>query len=142
MSANGKTSQAHEQATDRHLRKVLDANRVELNWICANVCTLLVMTTIPLGEARARFSELVDSAEATHERITVTRHGRAVAVLLSAEDFESMVETMDVLSTPGALEEIRTSLAEFDAGRAVPWEELRAEFARAAAPDSSSSGDR
>ncbi len=100
------------------------------------------MTTIPLGEARARFSELVDSAEATHERITVTRHGRPVAVLLSADDFASMVETVHVLSTPGALEEIRASLAEFDAGHSVPWESLRAEFGRPASADSSRSGEQ
>src|ERR1700728_4170504 len=34
------------------------------------------MTTIPLTEAKAKLNELVDEAVRTHERVTITRHGR------------------------------------------------------------------
>src|SRR5947208_16548302 len=39
----------------------------------------LLMTTIPLGEARDRLSEVVAQVEATHDRIAITRPGRAAA---------------------------------------------------------------
>lgn len=55
------------------------------------------MMTIPLAEARANLSRLIDEAVATHERIEVTRNGRRAAVILSADDFDTIMETLDVL---------------------------------------------
>ena len=88
------------------------------------------MSAVPVGDARDHFSELIAEVERTHERVTVTRHGRPVAVLLSPEDLESLEETLDILSQPGALEEIRESAQDVAAGRTVSIEEVRAEFGR------------
>lgn len=88
------------------------------------------MSAVPVGDARDHFSELIAEVERTHERVTVTRHGRPVAVLLSPEDLESLEETLDILSQPGALEEIRESAEDVAAGRTVSIEEVWAEFGR------------
>ncbi|WP_168703768.1 type II toxin-antitoxin system Phd/YefM family antitoxin, partial [Gordonia paraffinivorans] len=48
------------------------------------------MTTVPLGEAKDKLSALVDSAESTHDIITITKHGKPAAVLMSADDLESL----------------------------------------------------
>ncbi|MDQ3470205.1 MAG: type II toxin-antitoxin system Phd/YefM family antitoxin [Actinomycetota bacterium] len=61
------------------------------------------MTTISAAEARAQLSRLIDEATATHQRFEITRHGRAAAVLLSADDFDALRETISVLSDPGLL---------------------------------------
>lgn len=55
------------------------------------------MTTLPLAEARAKFSKLVDQATSTHERFEITRSGQRVAVLLGADDYDSLHETIAVL---------------------------------------------
>ncbi|ETA04885.1 hypothetical protein V525_21520 [Gordonia alkanivorans CGMCC 6845] len=52
------------------------------------------MTTQPLGEARDKFSALIDSAETTHDIITISKHGKPAAVLMSADDLESLRETI------------------------------------------------
>lgn len=88
------------------------------------------MTAVPVGEARDHFSELIAEVERTHQRVTVTRHGRPVAILLSPEDLESLEETLDILAQPGALEEIRESAQDVAAGRTVSIEEVRAKFDR------------
>jgi prevent-host-death family protein len=64
------------------------------------------MTTVPLGEGRNRLSEYVADVERTHERMTISRHGQAAAVLISADDLASIEEALDILGTPGALEAI------------------------------------
>jgi len=56
------------------------------------------MMVIPVAEARARFSEIVEAATSTHERVEVTRNGRRAAVLLSADDYDTLLETLDILS--------------------------------------------
>jgi antitoxin YefM len=88
------------------------------------------MTTLPLGEARDHLSELIDDVDRTHDRVTITRPGRPVAVVLSPDDLAEMEETLAILAIPGALEEIRRGLRDFDKGRVEDWEDLRAQFGR------------
>jgi PHD/YefM family antitoxin component YafN of YafNO toxin-antitoxin module len=46
-------------------------------------------------------------------------------VILSVSDLEALEETLDLLSTPGALDEIRTAEAEIARGEAIGADELR-----------------
>lgn len=61
---------------------------------------LVTMTTMPLGEVKAHLSELVGRVHDHHERITVTVHGHASAVLVAVEDLERLEETLKILSDP------------------------------------------
>ncbi len=56
---------------------------------------------------RDHLSEVIDRVEYHHERVAVTRNGRDAAVLISPEDLAEMEETIDVLSDPDALADIR-----------------------------------
>ncbi len=82
------------------------------------------MTATPLGDARDHLSEYVADVERTHNRVTITRHGRPAAVLISADELASLDETVDILSTPGALEQIRQAEAEVSGGEYVTAEEM------------------
>ena len=61
------------------------------------------MTTLPIADARAQLSKLVDEASTTHERIEITKNGHRVAVLMGADDYDAMRETIAVLSDPALL---------------------------------------
>jgi antitoxin YefM len=65
------------------------------------------MSIEPLRTVRDHLSEFVDRVENQHERIVVTRNGHAAAVLISPEDLAQLEETIDVLSDPAALADIR-----------------------------------
>jgi antitoxin YefM len=84
-----------------------------------------VMATISLADAKARLSAVLDEVRDTHERVVITRNGRPEAVILAVSDLEALEETLDLLSTPGALEEIRAAEAEVARGEAIDAEELR-----------------
>lgn len=71
------------------------------------------MSTEPLRDVRANFSDVVDRVFTHHERVTVTKNGRPVAVVMSPDDLAALEETLDVLSDPSALADIR----EADAAR-------------------------
>ena len=71
-------------------------------------------------------SEYVSEVARTHERVTITRHGKPVAVLVSVEDMEGLEETLDILSTPGEYEAIREGLEQADRGEYADAEALRA----------------
>lgn len=86
------------------------------------------MTTIPLSEARARLSELVDEAVRTHERVEITRNGRRAAVLMSADDFDSLMETFEILADPETMRDIETAEKELKQGIYFTQEEVEAEM--------------
>ena len=87
---------------------------------------ILYMTTIPLSEARARLSELVDEAVRTHERVEITRNGRRAAVLLSADDFDSLMETLDILTDPQLMQELAEADEQIKRGEVYTQEEVEA----------------
>jgi antitoxin YefM len=87
------------------------------------------MTTIPMADAKARFSAVLDEVRDTHERVVITRNGRPEVVIMAVSDLEALEDTLDLLSTPGAVGEIRQAEAEIAAGDAVGADELRRQLA-------------
>ena len=80
------------------------------------------MISEPLRTVRDHLSEFVERVERQHERIVITRNGRAAAILVSPEDLAALEETLELLSDPVALRELREAkeaLAEGDAVRGV-----------------------
>ncbi len=68
----------------------------------------------PLTEARNRLSEIVDEVTSTGSEVVISRHGRPVAVVIGHEEFESLVETLNILAddtTMAALDEAERDLA-------------------------------
>jgi len=56
--------------------------------------------TISLGEADENFVKLVDEVRRTHETVTVYKSGRPACVVMSYEEYESLMETVELLSDP------------------------------------------
>ena len=54
--------------------------------------------TLPVTEAKQRFTEIVRGAEKYFDRYLVTKNGKEAAVLMSAEEYENLLETLDVLA--------------------------------------------
>ena len=68
------------------------------------------MTILSASEARSNLFRLIDEAAESHQPITITskRHN---AVLVSSEDWDSIQETVYLLSIPGMRESIRQGIA-------------------------------
>jgi antitoxin YefM len=98
--------------------------------VCARI---LYMQTLPLAEVRARLSALVDEVERTAERITITRNGVPVAVVLSVDDLAALEETLAWLDSPEAIRragEADAAVAAGDLTGRDEMAELMAEKAR------------
>lgn len=80
---------------------------------------------VPFTDARANLAELLDALEDKHEHVLITRNGRPSAVMLSADEYESLEETLDVLANKDLMEALRKSEDDIRAGRLTPLEDLR-----------------
>ncbi|HWL35735.1 MAG TPA: type II toxin-antitoxin system Phd/YefM family antitoxin [Frankiaceae bacterium] len=82
------------------------------------------MNAVPLTDAKAHLSELVDRVEREHDRVTVTRNGRVAAVLISQDELEGLEETLDILSDPELMASIRESRRQAAEGDLTDLEDL------------------
>lgn len=75
---------------------------------------------VPLADVKNRLSEVVDRLEREHGRVVITKHGRPAVVMMTTEDLESLEETLEILSQPDLLAEIREAEAEVADRRSMP----------------------
>ncbi len=80
------------------------------------------MTTLNATEARSKLYKLIDETAETHQPIIITGK-RKNAVLLAEEDWNSINETLFLLSIPGMRESIREGMAESldDCKKSLNW---------------------
>ncbi len=61
--------------------------------------------TVPIAQARPRLTEILETIQ--REPVTITKEGVPAAVVLSPEDYESLVATIELLRNPEARERLR-----------------------------------
>ena len=76
------------------------------------------MKTLPLSEAKTKLSGLVERVSTHDEKITITKNGRAAAILVSPGEFESWKETVAIRGDPALMREIRAGLKALKARKA------------------------
>ena len=91
---------------------------------------------VSVTEAKKRLLNLVRDLKAKHEIVAITRDGVPLAVLLSMEQFEGLIETIEILSDQKAMRSLRRSLKQAEGGRWVTHERVfgRAEARRPGVP--------
>jgi prevent-host-death family protein len=74
------------------------------------------MSTIAAREAKLRFGELLDTAQ--REPVTIEKHGRRVAVVLSAAEYDALV----AMKRDRILAEIQVGLDQLDRGEGSAYD--------------------
>jgi prevent-host-death family protein len=74
--------------------------------------------TLPISEAKAKLSGLVDDVQQRGEEVVITRNGRPAAVLVSPDEYGSWKETHAVRSDKALMAEIRAGLRQLKARKA------------------------
>ena len=75
-------------------------------------------TTLSVSEARKKIFTIIDQVDKLGARYTLTEKGRPKAVIMSAEEFESWVETFEVMrDCPNLLKDIKEVERDIKSGR-------------------------
>ena len=81
------------------------------------------MPTLTATDARREFFEIIKNTRQTHD-IYHIQHRQGNVVMLAEKDYESMVETLQLLSIPGFREELQESIQQMANGETVTFEDV------------------
>jgi len=84
-----------------------------------------MVNTITLKELRPELPEVIKDIDTKLDRYIVMKRGRPVAVMMSPDDYESLLETIEILSNKEAVRRIKKAKREIKEGKTVSLEELR-----------------
>lgn len=87
-----------------------------------------MIKTLPISQARQELTDLVEKANKRLDEYVITVNGKPAAVLMSADEYESWKETMDILSDPELMKAIKEGEEDFKKGNYVTFEELKKEL--------------
>jgi antitoxin YefM len=78
-----------------------------------------------LSDLKSHLSEYADRAELQHEQFTITRNGRPAVVMVSADEWESLQETLFWLSQPDIHQTLAVAEADIAEGRVYNESQVR-----------------
>ena len=83
------------------------------------------MTTINVSEAKDRLSQLVKETAETTKQVVISVNGRKEVMLISVEEYESLMETIEILKDQSLVKKIVSSTADIKRGDFVNFEDIR-----------------
>lgn len=78
--------------------------------------------TLPTTQARSRFLSLVKDAGAGFSRYVITYRGKPEAVMMSAEEFDGWLETLEITQSPSWRKALTQARREDRAGERLSYE--------------------
>lgn len=84
--------------------------------------------TLPITEARANLTTLVNRANKLLDEYIITVKGKPAAVIMSADEYESWKETNEILADPGLMKSIKEGEEDIRKGRVYDWEDVKKEL--------------
>jgi antitoxin YefM len=81
------------------------------------------MTSVTATAARKDFFDLIKRALKFREPVRI-QHREGDLIMMAEDDYEGLLETLELLSVPGMMESIREAEEDIAAGRVVDAEEV------------------
>lgn len=76
------------------------------------VDNMVMAQTVTLSDAKARLTRLLSEVEKLGEEVVITRSGRPAGVLMAYQEYEGLLETLEILADPDLAAAVRRGLAE------------------------------
>jgi len=84
--------------------------------------------SVTLKSLRPRLPKIIDEIDAKMDRFVITKRGRPVALMMAIDDYESLLETLDILSDSYLAKRIKKAEAEAKKGHFKTLEQIEKEI--------------
>jgi prevent-host-death family protein len=88
------------------------------------------MNTVTLSDAKTHLARLLSEVVELGERVVITRSGRPVGMLVSVDEFDGLLETLEILADDDMADAVRRGLDEAERGDTLSHEEVWGELDR------------
>lgn len=88
----------------------------------------MAQSSYSISEIREQISHLPEQFDQDPSAVAVTRHGKPVMAILPWECYESIIETLEVMSDPELMAAIRQAEQEIAEGKGEPLDEVLKEL--------------
>jgi len=83
---------------------------------------------VSLKSLRPRLPKIMAEVDSKMDRFIITKRGKPVALLMSIDDYESMLETLDILSNTHLMKRLKKAKADIKAGRLKSLDSIEREL--------------
>lgn len=83
-----------------------------------------IKNILPVTTAKRDLMKLLKRAKVDGSTFLITKDGHAEAVLMSAEEYEGLMETMDILRSKSTMTDLRKAKKDFEAGRTYTYDQV------------------
>ncbi len=80
------------------------------------------ITTIT--EAKKNLLELVEDIQNCHDMVTITKNGLPASIMLNIDDYESLIETLEILADKKIMAGLKKSRLQAKAGKLLTDDEV------------------
>ena len=88
------------------------------------------MNTVTLSDAKTHLARLLLEVVELGERVVITRSGRPVGMLVSVDEYDGLLETLEILADDDMAVAVRRGLDEAERGDTLSHEEVWGELDR------------
>jgi antitoxin YefM len=89
-----------------------------------------MINTLSLKELRPDLPKVIERIDGKMDRFVITKRGRPVVVMLSVDDYEALMETLDILADPEAMRGLRQGEADIRTKHTRSWQEIKRDLAK------------
>ena len=89
-----------------------------------------MVSTLNLKELRPKLPKVIQRIDGRLDRYIITKRGKPVVVMLSVDDYEALMETLDILADPEAMAGLKTGEAQIKKGKTRSWADIKRSLAR------------
>ena len=84
--------------------------------------------SVTLKALRPRLPQIIEEIDTKMDRFVITKRGKPVALMIAIDDYESLLETLDILSNTHLVKRIKAAGADIAAGRIRTLENIEKEL--------------
>ena len=84
--------------------------------------------SVTLKELRPRLPKIISEIDSKMDRFIITKRGKPIALVMSIDDYESLLETLDVLSDKKLMGKIKEAEADIKKGNVKSLDKIEKEL--------------
>lgn len=94
--------------------------------LMAEVITMV--NTISVRELRPNLSKVIDNIHKKFDRYVITRRGKPQVIMMSMDDYEGLLETLDIESDPDLMKRLKNAEEDMRNGKGKSLEQIHKEL--------------